>query len=69
LKKWHNGVKIAFESVKGGILEDKKWKGIKQEFGVERLVIDKIVGASAMRAVSIGSRPSGSSAASMAKVR
>ena len=45
LKKWHNGVKIPFEPVEGGISEEtvEEWKAVKQGLGVECLVIDKIV--------------------------
>jgi hypothetical protein len=45
LKKWHNGVKIPFEPVEGGITEEavEDWKALKQELGVECMVIDKIV--------------------------
>ena len=45
LKKWHNGVKIPFEPIEGGISEEvvEDWKALKQEIGVECMVIDKIV--------------------------
>lgn len=47
LKEWHNGVKIPFkfEPVEGGISEEvvEDWKSLKQEKGVECMVIDKIV--------------------------
>jgi hypothetical protein len=45
LKKWHNGLKIPFEPVEGGITEEavEEWKALKQELGVECMVIDKIV--------------------------
>ncbi|KAF8150111.1 hypothetical protein B0H34DRAFT_757412 [Crassisporium funariophilum] len=48
LKKWHNGVKIPFEAVAGGISEEaiEEWKALKQELGVECMVIDKIVASS-----------------------
>jgi len=54
LKKWHNGVKIPFEPIQGGISEEavEEWNALKQELGVGCLVIDKIVGASAERAAS-----------------
>jgi hypothetical protein len=47
-KKWHNGVKIPFEPVEGGISEEvvEDWKALKQEIGVECMVIDKIVASS-----------------------
>jgi len=52
LKKWHNGVKIPFEPVAGGISEEaiEDWKALKQELGVECTVIDKIV-ANSERAI------------------
>ena len=45
LKKWHNGVKIPFEPVEGGISEEvvEEWKALKREIGVGCMVIDKIV--------------------------
>ena len=48
LKKWHNGVKIPFEPVEGGVSEEvvEDWKALKQELGVECMVIDKIVASS-----------------------
>ncbi|KDR75972.1 hypothetical protein GALMADRAFT_225716 [Galerina marginata CBS 339.88] len=48
LKKWHHGVKIPFEPVAGGISEEavEEWKALKQELGVECMVIDKIVASS-----------------------
>ena len=48
LKKWHNGVKIPFEPVEGGISEEvvEDWKALKEEIGVECMVIDKIVASS-----------------------
>ena len=62
-------MKIPFEPVKGGISEEavEEWNALKQELGVECLVIDKIVGASVERAASSGSRSSGSSAVSATK--
>ena len=67
LKKWHNGVKIPFEPVQGGISEEavEEWNALKQELGVGCLVIDKIVGASAERAAS---RSSSSSSATSSAV-
>ncbi|TFK36663.1 hypothetical protein BDQ12DRAFT_706206 [Crucibulum laeve] len=45
LKKWHHGVKIPFEPVPGGISEEaaEEWKALKEELGVECMVIDKII--------------------------
>lgn len=45
LKKWHHGVKIPFEPVAGGISEEaiEEWKALKEELGVDCMVIDKIV--------------------------
>ena len=51
LKKWHNGVKIPFEPVEGGIPKEavEDWKALKQELGVECMVIDKIIADSPSR--------------------
>ncbi|KAG5644171.1 hypothetical protein DXG03_009012 [Asterophora parasitica] len=48
LKKWHPGVKIPFEPVEGGISAEaiEEWKALKEELGVECMVIDKIVESS-----------------------
>ena len=48
LKKWHNGVKIPFEPVAGGVSDEvvEDWKALKQELGVECMVIDKIMATS-----------------------
>lgn len=48
LKKWHRGAKIPFEPVPGGISEEaiEEWKALKEELGVECMVIDKIVESS-----------------------
>jgi hypothetical protein len=48
LKKWHPGAKAPFEAVEGGISEEavEDWKALKEELGVECLVIDKIVASS-----------------------
>ena len=48
LKKWHQGAKIPFEPVAGGVSEEavEEWKTLKQELGVECTVIDKIIAAS-----------------------
>ncbi|KAG5637957.1 hypothetical protein H0H81_002485 [Sphagnurus paluster] len=45
LQKWHPGAKIPFESVEGGISAEavEEWKALKEELGVECLVIDKIM--------------------------
>ena len=69
LKKWHNGVKIPFEPVQGGISEEavEEWNALKQELGVGCLVIDKIVSASAERAASSGSSSASSSSVVPAK--
>ncbi|GLB40717.1 hypothetical protein LshimejAT787_0805880 [Lyophyllum shimeji] len=48
LKKWHPGAKIPFEPVDGGISPEaiEEWKALKEELGVECMVIDKIVESS-----------------------
>lgn len=48
LRKWHNGAKIPFEPIAGGISEDavEEWKALKAELGIECMVIDKIVATS-----------------------
>ncbi|KAF5374495.1 hypothetical protein D9615_009115 [Tricholomella constricta] len=48
LKKWHPGAKIPFEAVEGGISAEaiEEWKALKEELGVECMVIDKIVESS-----------------------
>ncbi|KAF8072232.1 hypothetical protein FPV67DRAFT_1560862 [Lyophyllum atratum] len=48
LKKWHPGAKIPFEPVQGGISAEaiEEWKALKEELGVECMVIDKIVESS-----------------------
>jgi hypothetical protein len=45
LKKWHKGVKIPFEPIPSGISEDavEEWTALKEELGIECMVIDKIV--------------------------
>ena len=70
LKKWHNGVKIPFEPVSGGISEEavEEWNALKQELGVGCLVIDKIVSASAERAASSSSSSIGGSSATASSV-
>jgi len=69
LKKWHNGVKIPFEPVSGGVSEEavEEWNALKQELGVGCLVIDKIVSASAERAASSSSSSGASSSGSAVK--
>ena len=59
LKKWHNGLKIPFEPVEGGISEEtiEDWKALKQELGVECMVIDKIVANSDRTNIASTSRP------------
>ncbi|KZT01531.1 uncharacterized protein LAESUDRAFT_731104 [Laetiporus sulphureus 93-53] len=49
LKKWHKGLKLPIEPVKGGISEDaaEDWKALKEELGVECAAIDKMVEESA----------------------
>ena len=58
LKKWHNGVKIPFEPIEGGISEEavEDWKALKQELGVECMVIDKIVASSDRTTIASTSR-------------
>ncbi|KIJ94208.1 hypothetical protein K443DRAFT_365473 [Laccaria amethystina LaAM-08-1] len=48
LQEWHQGVKIPFQPVEGGISEEvaREWKALKEELGVECAVIDKIVASS-----------------------
>ncbi|KAG6840390.1 hypothetical protein C0991_007020 [Blastosporella zonata] len=48
LKKYHPGTKIPFEPVEGGISSEaiEEWKTLKEELGVDCLVIDKIIESS-----------------------
>ncbi|KAF9473806.1 hypothetical protein BDN70DRAFT_937155 [Pholiota conissans] len=48
LKKWHGGVKMPFQPIPGGVTPEmvEEWKALKQELGVECMVIDKIIDAS-----------------------
>ncbi|PPQ78593.1 hypothetical protein CVT24_002739 [Panaeolus cyanescens] len=45
LKKWHGGARFPFDAVPGGVSEEtlEDWKALKQELGVDCLVIDKII--------------------------
>jgi len=45
LKKWHKGLKLPIEPVRGGISADaiEDWKALKEELGVECSAIDRIV--------------------------
>ena len=58
LKQWHNGVKIPFEAIEGGISEEvvEDWKALKQELGVECMVIEKILANSERTIVASTSR-------------
>lgn len=49
LKKWHNGLKLPFEPVPGGVSEDvvEDWKALKEELGVGCSAIDRLVEESA----------------------
>ncbi|KAM6490669.1 hypothetical protein JOM56_014012 [Amanita muscaria] len=49
LKKWHRGAKIPIDGVPGGISEEAaaEWRALKEELGVECMVIDKIMERSA----------------------
>ncbi|EDR05936.1 uncharacterized protein LACBIDRAFT_329462 [Laccaria bicolor S238N-H82] len=48
LQEWHQGVKIPFQPVEGGISEEaaREWQALKEELGVQCAVIDKIVASS-----------------------
>ncbi|KAF9463946.1 hypothetical protein BDZ94DRAFT_1257839 [Collybia nuda] len=48
LKKWHPGTNPPFEAVEGGVSEEviEDWKALKEELGVDCLVIDKILASS-----------------------
>ncbi|KAG6917717.1 hypothetical protein DXG01_001368 [Tephrocybe rancida] len=48
LKKYHPGAKIPFEPVEGGISSEaiEEWKTLKEELGVECLIIDKVIESS-----------------------
>ena len=48
LKKWHQGATIPFEPIPGGISQEavEEWKALKEELGVDCMVIDKIVATS-----------------------
>ncbi|KDQ52645.1 hypothetical protein JAAARDRAFT_183899 [Jaapia argillacea MUCL 33604] len=45
LKKWHKGISLPFQSVASGVSEDavEEWKSLKDELGVECMVIDKVI--------------------------
>lgn len=51
IKKWHAGVKLPLDAVRGGISPETlaDWKAIKEELGVECGVIDKIIAKSGER--------------------
>lgn len=59
LRKWHAGAKIPLEPVTGGVSEDlvEEWKALKEELGVDCLVIDKLIESSGTKPPS---KPSGS---------
>jgi hypothetical protein len=48
LQKWHKGAKIPVEGVPSGISEDavEEWKTLKEELGIDCVVIDKIIATS-----------------------
>ena len=45
LKKWHRGAKLPIDGVPGGVSEEavEEWRALKEELGVECMVIDKIM--------------------------
>ncbi|KAG6826379.1 hypothetical protein H0H92_016071 [Tricholoma furcatifolium] len=45
LKKYHPGIKIPFEPMEGGISAEaiEEWKALKEELGVDCLVINKVI--------------------------
>ncbi|KAF8627304.1 hypothetical protein AX15_004444 [Amanita polypyramis BW_CC] len=49
LKKWHRGAKIPIDGIPGGLSEEAaaEWRTLKEELGVECMVIDKIFERSA----------------------
>ena len=49
LRKWHKGLKLPIEPLRGGISEDaiEDWKALKEELGVECSAIEKLVEESA----------------------
>ncbi|KAF8694550.1 hypothetical protein AX14_002010 [Amanita brunnescens Koide BX004] len=49
LKKWHRGAKLPIDGVPGGVSEEavEEWRTLKEELGVECMVIDKIMERSA----------------------
>ncbi|EGO24332.1 hypothetical protein SERLADRAFT_361453 [Serpula lacrymans var. lacrymans S7.9] len=48
LKKWHEGVKIPIEPAPKGISDDavEEWKAIKEELGIDCMVIDRLIASS-----------------------
>ncbi len=66
LKKWHRGAKLPIDGVPGGVSEEamEEWRALKEELGVECMVIDKIMERSAkVPAVASRSQPGESGAA------
>ncbi|KAF8626934.1 hypothetical protein AX17_006434 [Amanita inopinata Kibby_2008] len=49
LKKWHRGAKIPLDGVPGGVSEEavEEWRALKEELGVDCMVIDKMMEKSA----------------------
>ena len=49
LKKWHRGAKLPIDGIPGGVSEEavEEWRTLKEELGVECMVIDKIMERSA----------------------
>ena len=48
LKQWHEGLKVPFGPIPGGVSEDaiEEWAALKKELGLECSVIDKIINIS-----------------------
>lgn len=61
LTKWHPGTKPPFEAIPGGVSEEAvdDWKALKEELGVDCLVIDKILASSERASGSRSSKDGG----------
>jgi hypothetical protein len=71
LKKWHKGVKIPFEPAPAGVSDDalEEWRALKEELGIECMVIDKVISTSEKTGASRSPRSHTTSDTSTSKSR